>query len=76
MAETRIEQRLSLQENASQGKKPVGDAADGAAVRVASPSEGGVTGAAPVIVLGGDTRPVIDRPAQADMCGIAHGDNM
>jgi len=75
LGEARVEQRLSSQENASQGEKPVGDAADGAAVRVASPSEGGVAGAAPVVVLGGDTRPMVDRPAQSDVRGIAHGDN-
>jgi hypothetical protein len=76
LIEAKIEQRLSLQENASQSKKPVGDAADGAAVRVATPSEGSVTGAAPMIVLGGDTCPMIDRFAQSDVCSIAHGDDI
>jgi hypothetical protein len=70
----RIKQRLSLQQQASQGKQPVRDAAQGTAVRAAALAKRSIPGPTFRIVLAGDTRPVIDRIAQSDVRSVAHDD--
>jgi hypothetical protein len=74
-SELRIKQRLSLQQQASQGKQSVRDAAQGAAVRVTGLAKRSIPGTTLGITLAGDTRPVIDRIAQSNMRSIAHDDD-
>ena len=70
-----IKQSFSLQQNARDVEKSVGDAANGSAVRVAPLAQGGVATAALGIVLNGDTGPVVHGITQPSMGGKAHDDD-
>ena len=56
LGEVRIERRLSLQQDLSEAKQPVGDATQRAAMRFAAPAQRGIALAAFGVVLRGDAR--------------------
>jgi hypothetical protein len=71
----RIKPRLSPQKHTSQGKQSVRNAPQGTTVRMAALAESRVSGTTLGIALTGDTGPVIDCVAQANVRGVAHDDN-
>ena len=52
---------------------PIGDAAQGARVRVTPPAQRRVVLPGSGVVLRADPRPVVERRAQALVAGVAHG---
>src|SRR2546430_9707036 len=70
-----VEQRLLFEQGAGHRQQAVGDGAQGAAVTVAALAQRGITAAAELVVLGCETRPMIERVREPLIAGItAHDD--
>src|SRR5215467_9912138 len=72
----RVKQSLLLQEDACHCKESVCDTADGASMCVPASTQCGVASAALVVVLSGNTCPMIDSVAQSNVRGVAHDYDM
>ena len=70
-----VEQGLALQQDAGDPEQPVGDAAQGATIRVSTRPERLVAAAAFGVMLRGDPRPVEHSLTQAGLGGVAHDDD-
>ena len=60
---------------AGDGQEPVGDGAESACMGMTTASQGGVLGAAGLVVLHGDACPVVDGVRETRMAGVAPDDD-
>ena len=70
-----VEQRLLFEQGAGHRQQAVGDGAQGAAVAVAALAQRSITAAAENVVLGCETRPMIERVREPLVAGITTHDD-
>ncbi len=72
----RIEEGLVLQHYAGDGEQSIGDESQRAGMAVATLAESGVFGLADRVELYGDARPMVERIAEAAVCGETSDDDL
>ncbi len=71
-----IEEGLVLQHGAGDGEQSIGDGSQRAGMAVATLAESGVLGLADRVELYGDARPMVERIAEAAVCGETSDDDL